>query len=197
MRGYFIKYTFIFLTGLLFFNCSTENTEEKEFYQVINVVFKNLAYEPPAPPPPSYKKSNHPDSIYQNYIIDSNQVIALKKNMKSNIIDKYNYKRMINWNLDEIIFSNVDSLNIHKIKHSSQDSITYFKEELLEPDMSDYIKFDKLISFSQVLFNTEYNEAFIIGNVSTSGLAGSSNLFFLKKINGIWQIVESFVLEIS
>tara|TARA_B100000929_G_scaffold285209_1_gene268495 strand:- start:2121 stop:2666 length:546 start_codon:yes stop_codon:yes gene_type:complete len=177
-------------------SCSEVDQKEIEFYSVINVVFKDLSFEPPPSyaVPPGNKNFKLSDTIKVRSNINSKQIIAIKKSMESNILKKYDFE---NLDPNKMSLSKVAALNIHKINHRNKDSLIYFKKELLEPKISDYLKFDKLISFSQVLFNSEYNEAYVIGNVGTSGLAGSSSLFFLKKINGRWKIINSKVLEIS
>lgn len=82
-------------------------------------------------------------------------------------------------------------LDLSSIKSKGRDSIIEFNENLLDPQVSDYLKFDLLISFSRIAFNESVNKAVVIGTRSTSGLAGHSALYFFEREKGKWRIVKS------
>ncbi|CAM4090904.1 hypothetical protein [Gillisia hiemivivida] len=88
-------------------------------------------------------------------------------------------------------------LDLSLIKTKRKDSIIEYKEQLLDPQVSDYLKFDLLISFSRIAFNANSDKAVIIGTRSTSGLAGNSALYFFERKNGKWIIVKSIGIWIS
>ena len=201
---FFIRFL-IFSNLFLIFSCKEKSEEEHEFYQVINVIYKNLAYEPTMgfiPPDPSTQKK-HFDSLEEKNLEplkNSGKIIAIKSKVisKNLFIHKLHSEEAENFILNnQRIFSNLDSIKIENIQAPTNDSVINFDKGLLEPHMSDYLKFDKLISFSQVMFNYNYNKAIVMGTVSTSGLAGSSSFFFLKKDKGLWKVVKVLELEIS
>ncbi len=183
-----------FLSLLLFILVSCEKKESKinELYDILNLIYPSLSFEIPPPPPPAHLIK---DSLYLNNI-RTKQIIAINPELRDS-------KKFINFKkhpFNEIDFEpvilDIDSINIDLII-SAEDSIITFSKELLEPSIKDYLKFDKLISFSKVYFDKNFNHAIVIGNASTSSLAGSSHVFFLRKEEGKWRIVDVQLLEIS
>jgi hypothetical protein len=88
-------------------------------------------------------------------------------------------------------------LDLSIIKTERNDSIIEYDEHLLDPQVSDYLKFDLLISFSRIAFNESGNKAVVIGSRSTSGLAGHSALYFFERKKGKWKIIKSIGIWIA
>ena len=83
----------------------------------------------------------------------------------------------------------IKEIDISKIKTNRKDSIFYFNKNLLTKDSKEFNTFDFLASFSQVIFNENYERAIVVGAVSNSKLSGASIIYFLKKTeNGCWII---------
>lgn len=88
-------------------------------------------------------------------------------------------------------------LDLSLINTDRNDSIIEFNENLLDPQVSDFLEFDLLITFSRIAFNENGNKAVVIGTSSTSGLAGFSALYFFERTKEKWNIVKSITLWIS
>lgn len=204
----------IFVPGIIatvVLSCDKAVSKEKELYEVLNLIYPFLTKEIPPPkelpvPPKGI------DSIRRNLEIstdedfskklnpDKQQIIAIKLSMKEPGLIKSlvgEPEMGFRFIIDEPIALNIDSLNIKKFNSVSNDSLIAFEQDLLEPEIMDYIKFDKLLSFSNVFFNKEFDRAVLIASVGTSDLAGSSHLIFLEKINGKWKLYQTKLLEIS
>ena len=79
---FFIRFL-IFSNLFLIFSCKEKSEEEHEFYQVINVVYKNLAYEPTMDfiPPDPWTQKKHFDSLENRNLEplkNSGKIIAIK-----------------------------------------------------------------------------------------------------------------------
>ncbi len=197
---------FLFFLLFIIISCNKEKQEVNEVYDILNQIYPLLSAEiPPPVAPPAPSSVNDSLNLNYNYSVEvdrnhlvTKQIIAIKSEFydleKSKIINsgsafgKITYGRTI---------SNLDSINIDLIISSNNDSIVTFSKELLEPQMKDYLKFDKLIRFSEVIFDKDLNHAVVIGTVGTSSLAASSHIFFLRKEEGHWMIVDVKLLEIS
>lgn len=88
-------------------------------------------------------------------------------------------------------------LNLSLLKTKSNDSIIEYEEHLLDPQVSDYLKFDLLISFSRIAFNESGNKGVVVGTKSTSGLAGHSSIYFFTRKNGKWRIIKSIGIWVA
>lgn len=103
--------------------------------------------------------------------------------------------------LREIVFKlktlEAQPLDLSVIKTERNDSIIEFNEDLLDPQVSDFFKFDLLLSFSRIAYSENCNKAAIIGTKSTSGLAGHSAIYFFERKNGKWKIIKSLGLWVS
>lgn len=192
-------------------SCEKRISQEKELYEVLNFVYPLLTKEipppekPPQPPLGSDSLGTKVNkalatSSPRNLYADRKQIIAIKLDLedidlvKPLIVEPKNKDR---FSINQLVVLNVDSLKINRFNPASNDSLVAFDEGLLESQTLDYLKFDKLLSFSKVIFNRDYNRAVLIGAVGTSGLATSSHLIFLKKTDGKWEIIETQLLEIS
>lgn len=199
-----------FLHFLIFILISCENKDPgiNESYNVLNQIYPLLIADVPLPdsPPPVPQSVNDSLNLKYNYSREVNrvkkhllasQLIAVNLELhnleKSKIINSGSALGEIDYERDT---SELDSIDIELII-SSNDSIIAFSKELLEPQMKDYLKFDKLISFSKVIFDKNLNHAVVIGTVGTSSLAASSHIFFLRKVEGKWMVVDVKLLEIS
>jgi len=202
-----------FLLFLTLFSCNFENREDvNNRYEIISLLYEKLAQpiDIMFPPPP-------PDSL--NYIFsskDSTRIDSIIKGIKEKrkkkkfivaIYPYLNYYKDSKYNdyMIDCFESNIikiekkDSIkiDINKITKKRNDSVIYFKEELILKGRKDYETFDVLISFSQIEFNKTYTKAMIIGTVSTSRLAGITILYFLEKVNNKWIIKCQETLSIS
>lgn len=103
--------------------------------------------------------------------------------------------------LKELVFQlkilEAQPLELSVINSERNDSIIEFNEDLLDPQVSDFLKFDLLISFSRIAYSENCNKAAIIGTNSTSGLAGHSAIYFFERKNGKWKIIKSLDLWVS
>ncbi len=79
-------------------------------------------------------------------------------------------------------------IDIDKIITKKNDSIIYFKKELLSKDTKEYIKFDFFISFSRIAFNKDFTKSIVKVSTNRSKLAGFSAIYFLEKKDSIWKV---------
>lgn len=207
----------IFLFFILVLHACDKSIEQekKNTNQILSLLYGQLAepMEPVFPPPP-------PDSL--DYVFtskDSIRIDSLITQIKKEraerrfivAIDSLNkpYPNVSQNNIDKKcegfleILSKLQQqedtlkIDISKIENTRNDSIVYFKEELLTEDSRDFFKFDMLLSFSRIAFNEDYTKAVLKVSESRSKLAGSSSIYFLEKINGKWQIKCTKELMIS
>lgn len=79
-------------------------------------------------------------------------------------------------------------INISKIVNKRNDSIIYFKEELLLKHRKGFDSFDIILNFSKIKFNKEYDKAIIIASWSKSKLDGNSSLYYLELKDSKWGV---------
>lgn len=183
---------------------------EDESYKVLSVLYNRLAVQLPIPPmPPSSRNISKADSLKNiekiiefTKLRDSiQQIVAIDPYLSLLILDHFNYSKV----KDEFqglvaelsLLEEKKSLDIHRIKTSRKDSIIELNDSLLDPMVSDYLKFNKLISFSRVAFNEKFTKVVLVASAGTSGRAGFSALYFLRKIDGQWVIIDSTGISIS
>jgi hypothetical protein len=103
-------------------------------------------------------------------------------NLKNKIkpIINNDFKNLYNEFID---FNRIDTLNINKIKSKNNDSIIQLKRENL-----DFKNNNIIISFSNIVFNSNFSKSIIIATKSWSALDSYSLIYFLEKRNNIWVV---------
>jgi hypothetical protein len=220
-KTYIIIIILVFLTLL---SCEKKHDEIKNTYHIISFIYTNMLNEldvpPPLPSPPPLLEGEYSqeqkDSIDLSYL-------RLRKSLISENLKKGFYKKEKkivaiskefmqvgdnNLKLDDSDYSNlltklksikkIKEIDISKIYTVRKDSTFYFDKNLLTKDSQEFNAFDFLVSFSQVIFNENYERAIVVGAVSKSKLSGVSIIYFLKKTeNGRWLIEYEKGLSIS
>jgi len=204
------------LLFIILFSCNIDNEkEEKNKYQILSLLYDRLAQptDPVFPPPPpdslnyvfTSKDSARINSTIEKFIKERDgrrQIVAIYPQLNPYIGGSRKERGKDCSEYDEAInklISLKDSLkiDIDKIITRRNDSIIYFKKELLDEYSRDFYKFDALISFSRVAFNEDFMKAVVVGSISHSKLAGVSVLYFLEKINDTWEVRCTKELSIS
>lgn len=196
---------------IIFCSCNDKQMQfEDQSYEVLSILYDTLAIRLPIPPmPPSSRKLSKADSLRNvekiiefTRLRDSiKQIVAVNPWLSPAILEDINYTR-INKDFKHLVeklklINEKKPLEVNRIKTKRKDSIIIFNDSLLDPLVSDFLKFNKLISFSRIVFNKQKNMAVIVASSSTSGRAGFSGLYFLRKINEQWVIVDYLGLSIS
>jgi len=203
----------IILVFLTLLSCKKNNDKIKNNYHIISLIYTNMLNQidvlPPLPPPPliegEYSQKQR-DSIDLSYLrlreklTSENLKKGLLKKEKKIIAISKEFMQIGDTNLklnddDSNLLTKLESvkkikeIDISKIKTNRKDSIFYFNKNLLTKDSKEFNTFDFLVSFSQVIFNENYERAIVVGAVSNSKLSGASIIYFLKKTeNGCWII---------
>ena len=204
----------IILVFLTLLSCKKNNDKIKNNYHIISLIYTNMLNQidvlPPLPPPPPLIEGEYSqkqrDSIDLSYLrlreklTSENLKKGLLKKEKKIIAISKEFMQIGDTNLklnDD--YSNlltklesvkkIKQIDISKIKTNRKDSIFYFNKNLLTKDSKEFNTFDFLVSFSQVIFNENYERAIVVGALSNSKLSGASIIYFLKKTeNGCWII---------
>ncbi len=204
----------IILVFLTLLSCKKNNDKIKNNYHIISLIYTNMLNQidvlPPLPPPPPLIEGEYSqkqrDSIDLSYLrlreklTSENLKKGLLKKEKKIIAISKEFMQIGDTNLklnddDSNLLTKLESvkkikeIDISKIKTNRKDSIFYFNKNLLTKDSKEFNTFDFLVSFSQVIFNENYERAIVVGAVSNSKLSGASIIYFLKKTeNGCWII---------
>lgn len=204
----------IILVFLTLLSCKKNNDKIKNNYHIISLTYTNMLNQidvlPPLPPPPPLIEGEYSqkqrDSIDLSYLrlreklTSENLKKGLLKKEKKIIAISKEFMQIGDTNLklnddDSNLLTKLESvkkikeIDISKIKTNRKDSIFYFNKNLLTKDSKEFNTFDFLVSFSQVIFNENYERAIVVGAVSNSKLSGASIIYFLKKTeNGCWII---------
>ena len=181
-----------------------ENLAEQE---IISVLYDSLVKKIP-PPPPNLHGMNKKDSlrILNQYtsILDSlksgKQIVGIIPNMeplesKLDIMDFNSSKRELIRRLNSL--KEQKPLDIAELKTLKSDSVVEFGEQHLREFSADYYQINKLISFSRISFNEAGNEAAVIASVGTSRLDSFTAIYFFRRINDEWILVDSKGLSMS
>lgn len=202
------KLTILLLFIVSIFSCQRNYDNAKSnSYKILSVMYDTLAIQIPAPIPPIHKKTTIKDSIkiiemvqyYNEKRLKTKQIVAINpillpvNNIEYLHLDQP-FKGLVQ-KLDSI--ENSEYLDITRIKTNRKDSIIAFNDSLLEKNIKDYLKFNKLLSFSRIAYNEDNTMAVIVASSSTSSLAGFRAIFFLNKSNGKWIIIKEIGLNIS
>lgn len=204
----------IILVFLTLLSCKKNNDKIKNNYHIISLTYTNMLNQidvlPPLPPPPPLIEGEYSqkqrDSIDLSYLrlreklTSENLKKGLLKKEKKIIAISKEFMQIGDTNLklnddDSNLLTKLESvkkikeIDISKIKTNRKDSIFYFNKNILTKDSKEFNTFDFLVSFSQVIFNENYERAIVVGAVSNSKLSGASIIYFLKKTeNGCWII---------
>lgn len=210
----------VFLTLL---SCEKNNDKIKNTYHIISLIYTNMLNQidisPPLPSPPPMTEVGYSqeqrDSIDLSYLrlrerlISENLKKRLSKKEKKKVAISKEFKKIgdnnlkLNDDYSKLLtklesVKKIKQIDISKIKTNRKDSIFYFNKNILTKDSKEFNKFDFLVSFSQVIFNKNYERAIVVGAVSNSKLSGASIVYFLIKTeNGRWIIEYEKGLSIS
>jgi len=200
------KFIFVLLIFSLLLCKKRGDNEEEKTYEVITFLYDTMVQpiEPMFPPPPPDSLNHEFSSKDSVRIISMIEKIKIERENKKYIIaihpqlnlvseryenknegECFGYSKMLN-KLKS--FKSTKKIEINRIRTKRNDSIIYFKKDLVIKGHKDYETFDVLVSFSRIAFNENFTKAILRVSVSTSKLAGSSILYFLEKTNGSWKI---------
>jgi len=198
----------ISLLLIVFVSCNQKLNHDEDIYEIINLLSKEtIANNKLFVPPPPNTKAN--DSLikykrkltpsYYNKLKYTIAVVPYFKNTftsENSSIKCNEFKELYKFLLTT---KNTEKeLLISKIKQKG-DIIIPFTDDMITKGRKDFVDmgFDIIFQFSNVQFNKDKTKAVIIFSSSTSTLAGSSSLYFLKKQNGKWFISCTKLLSIS
>lgn len=200
---------FIFLSLI---SCKKrQDLKSENLHKIITVLSDTLIKPIPPPPPPNLVQGekyihNKQDSLntikrFNEYKVKT-QIIAFYQTTTMTIHPKkirlnpscIDYKILLD---DFYSIQEKKEIDISKIKIKRNDSLIYFKEDLLEKGQKDFEKFNILLTFSNAIFNEKYDKAIIIGSINFSKLAGVKTLYFLEKKDNKWKIKCEKGLSIS
>ena len=209
-----IRIIIILVFIALVFSCKKPNNEYENKYQIISLLFEELAKPIELAYPPNtsgelytLKDSLHIDSIHEMIRKERAKkrfIVAVHPNFNDDIYKKFNseifkddcpqYYELMK---DIKFIKKEDKFDIDKIKNVRNDSIILFSENLLNQYSKEYENFDVLTVFSKIIFNKDCASATILVHQTRSKLAGESILYFLEKIDGNWVIKCEKLLGVS
>ncbi|MDN3491607.1 hypothetical protein [Winogradskyella bathintestinalis] len=188
------------LCFVILFRCNKQDTTEVEAYKLISILINEYVVPIPTPPPSSLGKleiNQRLDSINdlyaKGYNSDKEFTVYLKPlseigKINKKIIDNYPFI-----NLSNKIYSRIKFINLTKIE--SRESINLF--EIKSNTLDNFENVDIVLSFSEILFNPNYDKAILKLGVSRGKLNGFSSLIICEKKNGVWEVIDSKLLNIS
>ena len=197
------RFVIFLLLFSLFFSCKESNKEEENKYQVISLLYKKLTKPEELVYPPNFtgKPLTKKDSVR----IDSLHEIILKKYKKRKYITavypqfvpykggpyKYysntckGYERI----MDKLmVLKDSSQIDLLKIISRKSDSVIPFSQDLIVRNSMEFKNFDGLFTFSPVSFDKDFSKALIVVTKMKSKVAGSTDLYTLKKEKGKWKI---------
>ncbi len=193
--------TLLFVLILAIISCIDK--KGKEFNgknDIINVIYKELRKDNykniKIPPPPNGQESV---GSFDDTIVGKN-LLNINKQSKKSLVAIFPELREIKYKMNENGCAkkiNINSLNkvkggklkIDQILAKENDSIIFFNKDLYEKNSKDFYKFDVLIGFSSIMYNSTQTKAAIIGSINFSKLSGVSTIYFLEKTNDTWKII--------
>jgi len=132
---------------------------------------------------------------YHKKQVAKTQIIAI-----DSILDTPNYEvEILNsscksfFKLHQVFIKN-DKKGIVKLKKiklkRTQDSIVSYNKQKFDQDKSQfYLDIDIGLSFSNIVFNSDFTRAIVEMHIGDSRLSGFGEIFFLERKNDIWIIV--------
>lgn len=205
---YRILIKYILLIVLVTFSCGKKNNPTNDVSEILSVLYDTLAAPIPLVSPSLPEGYTTEDSLkiadavkdFRQEQSDRKQKVAILpylspgKNIDIHDLPiREDYKNLI----VELKTLESQPFDLSVLKTDRNDSIIRFDKNLLDPQVSDFLKFDRFISFSRIAFNKECSIAAVIGTSSTSGLAGHSAIYFFERKNKRWHLVKSIGLWIS
>ena len=203
-------------------SCGCNEDLTNNTYQIISLLYEEVIEDtkisPVFPPPlPSIYKKNKSqaflDSINLSRVkywdklvlqkkkgVKNRKIIAINEHFKNSKISKHQneFKDYLGSFKEDNLDKTAIRIDLSRIQTHRTDSIYYFNKNLLTPGVSEFRKFNILLSFSKIVFNVTNNKAVVVCSTNTTKLSGSSIMFFLKKTdNGRWVIVKDKLLSIS
>lgn len=201
-----MKKLLLILTLLFLCSCSTHvGIQNRTEYDIISQLYDSLAKRTPIPPP-FMGEVTEKDSLknmrrflkLKDSLTSVRQVVAIYPSMEPVILDPNKFEDNQRKLVVQLNTLNEDkSLNIKKVRTSRKDSVVAFEKQHLREYSADYFEIDKLISFSRIVFNKAGDEAAVVATAGTSRLASFTAIYFFKKINMKWILVDSKGLSMS
>jgi len=198
------KVVLLLLSILAFPSCNKENSVSKidQRYAIYSIVTAEISNFKPPPPPIDISgedlvKFRNQAKKYHDSIRKTDVVIGVSQGTfifseQRNAPDFPDSKILIK-KLNEVkIKSKIDLSRIKSQNNRKLIPITKTGVEVYENK-----KFDWLITFSEVVFNDKMDKALVASGIGIGRLSGYSNLIFLTKNNGKWQIEHTELLGIS
>nr|WP_143404135.1 hypothetical protein [Gaetbulibacter sp. 4G1] len=191
----------MFLTLLvLLYSCNTQKTNEVESYELISILIDRHVIPIPEPPPVSLSEdefNKRLDSIKKRMSIkpytNKEFIVYLKPISKIGEIDNTVNDSTEVYSLSNKVYSSIKLIDTSKI--TVKKNIKFYNKKPLYTD--DFKDIDIVLSFSEILFNSEYDKAILKLGVSRGKLSGFNSLLICEKINGKWVIISSKLLSIS
>jgi len=178
----------------------TRSEQQTNSYEILSVLINKYGRATPPPPPPKGNlefSKKELDSIYnqkQHIAIYPSMDRIINHNIVNNEVIKEYYSLIQNLSLLETEYIDISLIENIEIEHK----LTILDTSKYKNDKYYISKnFDRLLHFSPISFNKEYTKAVtIVGNV-IDYLNGYSLLVCLEKVNDIWVIRKTELLEIS
>lgn len=198
---------FFFILLMFIFSCKdqTEPASEKEEYEILNIVVKQIRpISPPPAPPKNYKNLSKIDiEIYNNKMRKKDSLEMLKNTYYLGIAS--HMRKIDSSELDQIngnspdfrYFS--DSINLKEYISPKPINFTQINSngniKILHNYDYDKITQDKMfigeIAISRVIFNKKHTKAVVkIDHYKGKHREGGGSIFFLKKINNTWKLCD-------
>tara|TARA_R110001583_G_C5583751_1_gene403114 strand:- start:272 stop:862 length:591 start_codon:yes stop_codon:yes gene_type:complete len=193
IKNYF-KYIRYSLFILIIISCTNNTSINNDANQIISLVINELSQ--------IYQKPLVLNKEIEKEPLAKELIFVLERNMnlisKNLVLKKNNqeYQELLN-NLSNLKFKN--DINIKEIGVIKGIKILKLTDEHIEIIKSgkSHNSFDVFLLFSMISFNDNNDKALLIVNHGTSSLASSMDIFFLKKKNNIWKILNTQNISIS
>lgn len=210
-----MKYIYyLFLASIIACNSNLEIKKESSMQVMYSVFDKIDEFTEPQlgfPPPPVDENGNEIYFTSKNDSLKMCEIYYKLKNSKKIVAVRGKFIPSMSENISLIescpsfkelsvkLRKSNDSISIDlsKITFNKRNSLVYYKSNFLTKGTRDFKQVDFVISLSPLVFNANYTKAMIVVSVSTSTLAGATQIFCLEKKNYIWQVVCIQGLSIS
>lgn len=205
-----LKQSYIVLLFLFIISCQPYNKNSEET-AVLGTIYNAM---PKVIPPPPLKKgdmntkvSNHHKLLKHRYAVYQEYIKMESTSNVSNVFYKYKSEILFEKvQIDSVLIRLTRSLGKqNRNKHINEkeldkyvnEGLTYLNNRFLSKDEQRKHGINVVISFSRVVFDSEYKKAAVCVGLYYDKLSASQTIYILEKVNNEWKIKFTEAGEVS
>lgn len=204
-----LRFSFLILFFLII-SCKSIDYNEEEI-KVIGTIYKAIPKVIPPPPPVkgdiNSEIRNPVDFLKHRYAIFQEFINIKPTNNVANVFYEYKSNELFKEiSIDSVSIGLVrylgkldsnENFNKEELNKFVNKDLIYLNQRYVQREEKNNLNINGIISFSRVAFNKGYDKAAVCVGIHYDKLATSQVIYILEKVNGLWKIKFTEVVDVS